>query len=252
MGPILRNLVWLITVTLCGVIFQAVLYVSMAGDPAGLLAKNMGVWIFNPSILTYLIFASGSFALIFIIADLRWNFIGTFENYFQGPLGTDLETGSEKGGSFQPTDLEIRFEEGGSYQQWEPDDANPQLLLHRISVHNKLPDSPVPKVRVELSEFEGTEKGVEGMPFDLHITGQDHDPKCYDTEIDLDGNQTAFFDVLYLPKREYGEGCFLSPARKWPSKVHIPLSGPSYKIKIKVFANGSKYCEKIYGLKKLY
>jgi len=234
------------------VIIQAVLYVSMAGDPAGLLAKNMGVWIFNPSILTYLIFASGSFALIFIIADLRWNFIGTFENYFQGPLGTDLETGSEKGGSFQPTDLEIRFEEGGSYQQWEPDDANPQLLLHRISVHNKLPDSPVPKVRVELCEFEGTEKWVEGMPFDLHITGQDHDPQCYDTEIDLDCNQTAFFDVLYLPKREYGEGCFLSPARKWPSKVHIPLSSPSYKIKIKVFANGSKYCEKIYGLKKLY
>jgi len=248
------------TLTLCGVIFQAVLYVSMVGDPAGLLAKNMGVWIFNPSILTYLIFASGSFALIFIIADLRWNFIGTFKNYFHGPLGTDLIIGFEKDGSYQQTDLEIRFEEGGSYQQWEPDDANPQLLLHRISVHNKLPGrkfgsknkSPAPKVRVELCEIEGTEKWVEGMPFDLHIAGQDHDPQCYDTEIDLDCNQTAFFDVLYLPKREYGEGCFLSPARKWPSKVHIPLSSPSYKIKIKVFANGSKYCEKIYGLKKLY
>jgi len=144
--------------------------------------------------------------------------------------------------------LKIEYIEGDpKYQQWDPDVSNPRWLLHRISVHNESQNNQIKRVRVELHDFQGAEP-VRGLPFGLHIKDRNEKPKCFDPEMDLDADQIAFFDLVSLAKREMNEGCMLNPARSWSGYEYIPLSKNEYVLRIKIFAEGKKYCEKCYKL----
>jgi len=150
--------------------------------------------------------------------------------------------------------LIVDYKEGEeSYQQWDPDNQDRQYMLHRIRIFNDgLGQVNQISARLKSISPEPISGKLRGLPCDLHVMGRDAQLTQNEPKFDLEGKADKFIDVIYLGRRGYNANEFLRPAVKWPQAQSIFIAeDKGYKLVISIFANGEKYCEKSFKLKKV-
>ncbi len=150
--------------------------------------------------------------------------------------------------------LIIDYKEGEqSYQQWDPGNSDRQYMLHRIRIFND-DLNQVNQISARLKSItpEPISWKIRGVPCDLHVMGRDVHLTLNEPKFDLEGKADKFIDVIYLGRRGYNANEFIRPAVKWPQAQSIFIAeDKGYKLVISIFANGEKYCEKSFKLKKV-
>ena len=150
-------------------------------------------------------------------------------------------------------ELIVDYKEGEqSYQQWDPSNDDPRYLLHRIRIFNK-GQKPSHKITAQIKTIKPpSTDGIRGLPIKLHVMGRDTPPLCNDPIFDLNGESEEFVDVISLGKRQYNPHNLLFPVGSYSNPQSIWLAdNQDYELHITIFADGTKYCDKVFHLKEI-